>query len=95
MLKFAWDESKDAANRKKHGISFDEARTVFYDEHARLIADPDHSDDEDRFIILGYSEQSRLLVVCHCYRESDSIVRIISARKATRQEMHSYRSFKK
>jgi uncharacterized DUF497 family protein len=95
MLRFTWDERKDAVNRQKHGISFDEARTVFYDEHARLIADPDHSDDEDRFIILGHSEQSRLLVVCHCYRESDSVIRIISARKATRHEAHNYRSYRK
>jgi uncharacterized DUF497 family protein len=95
MLTFTWDERKDAANRTKHGISFDEARTVFFDEHARLIADPDHSDDEDRFIILGHSEQRRLLVVCHCYREDDSIVRIISARKAMRSEADNYRSFRK
>jgi uncharacterized DUF497 family protein len=95
MLTFTWDERKDAANRKKHGVSFDEARTVFFDEHARLIADPDHSDDEDRFIILGHSELSRLLVVCHCYREGDSIIRIISARKATRHETHHYGSLRK
>jgi len=70
MLKFTWDELKEAANRQKHGVSFDEARTVFFDEHARLIADPDSSEDEDRFILLGYSERPRLLVVCHCYREN-------------------------
>jgi uncharacterized DUF497 family protein len=95
MLTFAWDERKAATNLKKHGVSFDEARTVFSDEHARLIADPDNSADEDRFIILGLSERTRLLVVCHCYRESDSIIRIINARKATRQEARSYGSFKK
>ena len=95
MLTFAWDERKAAANWKKHGVSFDEARTVFSDEHARLIADPDNSDDEDRFIILGQSERTRLLVVCHCYRESDSIIRIITARKATRHEAHNYRSLAK
>ena len=95
MLKFTWDEQKEAANRQKHGVSFDEARTVFFDEHARLIADPDSSDDEDRFILLGYSEQPRLLVVCHCYRENDSIIRIISARNATRPEKNAYGRFRK
>jgi uncharacterized protein len=95
MLKFTWDEQKEAANRQKHGISFDEARTVFFDEHARLIADPDSSDDEDRFIILGFSERLRLLVVCHCYREDDAIIRIISARKATRPETKTYGGFRK
>jgi hypothetical protein len=95
MLKFTWDEQKEAANRQKHGVSFDEARTVFFDEHARLIADPDSSEDEDRFILLGYSEQPRLLVVCHCYRENDSIIRIISARKATRPEKNAYGRFRK
>lgn len=95
MLKFTWDELKAAANRQKHGVSFDEARTVFFDEHARLIADPDSSDEEDRFIILGYSEKPRLLVVCHCYRENDAIIRIISARKATRSEKNAYGGFQK
>jgi uncharacterized protein len=95
MLTFAWDERKAVANLNKHGVSFDEARTVFSDEHARLIADPDNSNDEDRFIILGLSERTRMLVVCHCYRESDSIIRIITARKATRQEASNYGSFKK
>ena len=95
MLKFTWDEQKEAANRQKHGVSFDEARTVFFDEHSRLIADPDSSDDEDRFILLGYSEQPRLLVVCHSYRENDSIIRIISARKATRPEKNAYGRFRK
>jgi len=95
MLKFTWDEQKEATNRQKHGVSFEEARTVFLDEYARLIADPDSSDDEDRFIILGYSERPRLLVVCHCYRENDSNIRIISARKATRSEMNTYGRFRK
>jgi len=89
-LRFEWDESKAKANAKKHGIHFDEAKTVFYDERARLIADPDHSDDEDRFILLGYSSGLKLLVVCHCYRASDGVIRIISARKATRREAASY-----
>jgi len=95
MLNFTWDEQKETANRQKHGVSFDEARTVFFDEHARLIADPDSSDDEERFIILGYSERLKLLVVCHCYRENDSIIRIISARKATRAETKAYGRFRK
>jgi len=95
MLKFTWDEQKDTANRQKHGVAFDEARSVFYDEHARLIADPDNSDEEERFIILGYSLRLRLLVVCHCYRENESVIRIISARKATRPEKNSYERFRK
>ena len=95
MITFAWDERKAASNLKKHGVSFEEARSVFSDEHARLIADPDNSDDEDRFIILGMSGQTRMLVVCHCYRECDRIIRIISARKATRHESDIYGSFRK
>jgi len=89
-LHFEWDESKAKANIKKHGVSFDEAKTVFYDERARLIADPDHSEDEERFILLGYSSGLKLLVVCHCYRIDESSIRIISARKATRTEVDSY-----
>ncbi len=88
-LIFEWDEKKSDANEKKHGISFDEAKTVFTDQFARLIADPDHSDEEDRFILLGTSIHSKLLVVCHCIRMDDSI-RIISARKADRQEREIY-----
>lgn len=91
-MKFDWDESKAAANEKKHGVSFEEARTVFYDCNALLIPDPDpdHSDDEDRFVLLGVSQAVRLLVVCHCYRESDSLVRIISCRKAVKKESAAY-----
>lgn len=89
-LHFEWDEPKAEANVKKHGVSFDEAKTVFYDERARLIADPDHSENEERFILLGYSSGLKLLVVCHCYRVNESIIRIISARKATRQEAATY-----
>ena len=85
-----WDEKKNLENKRKHNVSFQEAETVFYDPYARLIHDPDHSDSEDRFIILGLSKISRLLVVCHCYREDDAIIRIISARKATKQEAKSY-----
>lgn len=89
-LRFEWDEPKATSNVEKHGVSFEEAKTVFYDERARLITDPDHSEDEDRFILLGYSSSLRLLVVCHCYRTEDSVIRIISARKATRHEAAAY-----
>ena len=92
-LKFEWDGRKEAANRKKHGVSFAEAKTAFYDENARVIADPDHSKEEDRFILLGLSSQLRLLVVCHCYREAQDTIRIISARKASRSERHEYEGF--
>jgi len=89
-LNFEWNVSKAASNIQKHGISFDEARTVFYDERARLISDPDHSENEDRFILLGFSSSLRILVVCHCYRSEGNIIRIISARKATTQETKAY-----
>ncbi|PHS18141.1 MAG: hypothetical protein COA86_08325 [Kangiella sp.] len=88
-LSFGWDINKNVSNEEKHGISFDEAKTVFTDLFARLIHDPDHSDDEDRFILLGTSIHSRLLVVCHCIRVENSI-RIISARKADKQERKTY-----
>jgi len=88
--RFTWDENKHRGNRRKHGVSFEEAATVFDDANALYESDPDHSDYEDRFIILGYSEHERLLLVCHCYRENDSIIRIISARKATREEHQKY-----
>ena len=90
-LQFEWDDVKATANARKHGVTFDEARTVFFDEQAKLIDDPDHSEDEERFVILGLSSMPRLLLVCHCYRKSGSIVRIISARKATNKESKSYR----
>lgn len=89
-LQFEWDERKSAANQRKHGVSFKEASTVFSDERALLIDDPDHSDDEDRFILLGISSDLRMLVVCHCYRAADDLIRIISARKATRNEQRQY-----
>ncbi|MDD5599815.1 MAG: BrnT family toxin [Victivallaceae bacterium] len=92
MIKFTWDERKAAQNEKKHGVSFDEAMTAFDDENGRLIFDPDHSANEDRFILLGLSASLRILVVCHCYRENESLIRIISARKATRKETGQYRS---
>ena len=90
-LRFEWDERKAVANAKKHGVSFDEARTVFFDERARLIDDPDHSEVEERFILLGLSSSLRLLLVCHCYRSAGNIIRIISARKATARESKAYR----
>jgi len=90
-LSFVWDPRKNLLNQAKHdGVDFEEAKTVFYDENARLIFDPQHSSEEDRFIILGLSSNLRLLVVCHCYKESESIIRIISARKATKKEEVSY-----
>ena len=89
-LRFEWDERKATANDRKHGVSFEEARSVFFDERARLIDDPDHSEDEERFILLGLSSTLRLLLVCHCYRSEDNVIRIISARKATARESKSY-----
>ena len=89
-LRFEWDAQKAAANVKKHGVSFDEAKSVFLDERAKLIDDPDHSGDEDRFVLLGMSRTLRLMVVCHCYRSDDNIIRIISARKASAHEAKSY-----
>lgn len=90
LIVFDWDKEKNLSNQKKHDISFEEAQTVFIDENALLIHDPDHSDEEDRFILLGISAKLRILVVCHCYRKSDEIIRIISARKATRIEQKKY-----
>lgn len=89
-LAFRWDPKKNALNQEKHGVSFEEAKSVFYDENARLIDDPDHSEEEDRFILLGFSSSLRLLVVCHCYRDKESVIRIISARKATKSEARNY-----
>ncbi len=89
-MKFVWDESKNSTNRKKHKVSFMEAQTVFEDPHALRIYDPDHSEEEERFLLLGLSSVLRVLVVCHCYRESDAQIRIISARKATRKESLTY-----
>lgn len=91
-LTFVWDERKNRANRRKHGVAFEEARTAFYDENAIVYFDPDHSEDEDRFILLGMSARLRVLVVCHCLREGESILRIISARKANTRERKAYRS---
>lgn len=95
-IRFEWDLVKAEINLKKHQVSFEEAKTVFYDPNALLISDPDHSDlDEDRFIIMGISSNSKLLVVCHCYRENDETIRIISARKAEGNEIKQYGGQKK
>ena len=92
-LRLAWDDEKAEENQRKHGVSFAEAGTVFYDENARLQYDPDHSEDEDRFLLLGVSYSLRILVVSHCYREKDTVIRIISARKATKDEQRQYGEF--
>ena len=92
-LEFNWDEQKAQINKKRHGVSFEEAKSAFYDENARIIYDPDHSKQEDRFILLGMSDYFRLLIVCHCYRENDTVIRIISARKANKSEQRQYREY--
>ncbi len=89
-LRFEWDERKSGENKRKHGVSFEEAQSVFFDENAIRYFDPDHSPDEDRFLMLGISFKLRVLVVCHCYRMDDLVIRIISARKANRKEAKSY-----
>jgi uncharacterized DUF497 family protein len=90
VLTFDWDPRKDRANQLKHGVSFDEAKTAFLDEYARIIPDPEHSEDEERFVLLGMSVGLRLLVVCHCYREPEDLIRIISARRADKSERREY-----
>jgi hypothetical protein len=89
-IRFEWDVHKNEINQKKHKISFEEAQTVFYDEQALLIDDPEHSQEEERFLLLGLSRRANLLVVCHCYRVSETVIRIISARKATKNETKQY-----
>jgi uncharacterized DUF497 family protein len=89
-LRFEWDEAKEALNRRKHRVSFEEAKTVFYDEHALLLEDPEHSETEDRFVLLGVSSSLRTLVVCHCYRSKPGVILLFSARKATRVERATY-----
>jgi uncharacterized DUF497 family protein len=89
-ISFAWDPRKARSNLLKHGVSFEEAQTTFLDENARLMDDPDHSEEEERFLLLGYSFQARCLIVSHCWRESDSTIRLISARRATAQEEKMY-----
>ena len=89
-INFLWDETKNRKNIISHKISFEEAKTVFFDPNAKVIFDPDHSQNEDRFIILGLSKLLNILVVCHCYKENDNVIRIISARKATQKERKQY-----
>jgi hypothetical protein len=89
-IRFEWDERKNRENKRKHGVSFEEAQTVFLDENAMRYFDPDHSGDEDRFLILGMSFALRVLVVCHCYRADDFVIRIISARKANKREQAAH-----
>ena len=90
MIRFEWNSAKAAANVKKHGVSFEEAQTVFYDEFAVQFFDEENSDDEARFLLLGLSTQAKLLIVCHCERDSGNVIRIISARKATKREKAFY-----
>jgi uncharacterized DUF497 family protein len=89
-IQFKWDENKNRKNKREHGVSFEEAQTVFLDENAIRFFDPDHSEEEDRFIMLGVSFKLRVLVVCHCYRENDGVIRLISARKADKAECKDY-----
>jgi len=89
-IEFAWDRRKAQSNLVRHGVSFEDAQTVFLDENARLIDDPDHSEEEERFVLLGYRFQARCLIVSHCYRESDAVIRLITARRATAQEEEVY-----
>ena len=90
-LRFEWDPKKAASNLRKHKVSFEDAQTVFSDERALLINDPDHSEEEERFVLLGLSSTMRLLVVVHCYRAADNVIRLISARKADAHERSLYR----
>ena len=92
-LRFEWDKLKAESNKQKHGVSFYEAQTAFYDENARLRHDSEHSIDEERYVLLGMSSSLRLLVVCHLYQEDIELIRIISARKATKRERQQYREF--
>ena len=94
-IRFEWDEKKSLANKRKHKVSFDEAQSVFYDENAIRFFDPDHSEDEDRYLMLGLSARLRILVIPHCYRQKGSNIRLISARKATRNEQTTYRRSKR
>ncbi len=94
-LKFEWDNEKNKTNTKKHGVSFEEGKTVFFDEYALQFFDPEHSEDEDRFLLLGTSFKSQTLVVCHCFREEETKMRIISARKADKDEQQVYWSERK
>ena len=91
-LRFEWDERKNASNRRRHGVSFEEAQTVFADERALILEDRGYSEDEPRFALLGLSAALRVLVVCHCHREKDAVIRLISARRATPKERRQYSS---
>lgn len=91
MIKFEWDPFKAQSNKRKHGVSFEEARSVFYDEYAIQFDDEENSEKEERFLMLGLSNELRVLIVCHCERESGEVIRIISARKATKKERKYYR----
>ncbi len=93
VIDFDWDSHKAKENVRKHQISFEEVSNAFYDGRARILYDPDHSQDEDRYILLGVSEESRLLMVCHLYKENDRLIRIISARPATKDERRQYQEF--
>ena len=90
MMKFDWDLTKAAANVKKHQVSFEEAKSVFYDELALQFFDEDHSSGEERFLMLGMSSSARIVIVCHCERDHGGVIRIISARKATKRESAFY-----
>jgi len=90
MIEFEWNSAKARSNLKKHGVSFEGAQSVFYDEYARQFDDDDHSDEEERFIMLGMSIKSRVLVVCHCERSGGNVIRIVSVRKATSRERSFY-----
>ncbi len=92
-IQFNWNENKAKSNIQKHGVSFTEATSVFDDDAARLISDPDHSEKEDRFVLLGISCSLKVLVVVHCYKDEENMIRIISARKATRSEEKQYKEF--
>lgn len=91
MIRFEWDASKATSNKKKHGVTFEEAKSVFYDDFAVQFFDEENSESEDRFLILGYSNQSRILLICHCEQDSGDLIRIISARKATSKERRLYK----
>ncbi len=94
MIKFEWDEAKAAANLKKHQVTFEEAKSIFFDDFGIQFFDEEHSSNEERFLILGMSSQAKLLIVCHCEREQGAVIRIISARKATKRESAFYRGAK-
>ena len=93
-IEFAWDRRKARSNLAKHGVTFEEAQTIFLDDSARLIDDPDHSGEEERFVLIGLSFRARCLIVSHCYRETASVIRLISARRATAQEEQAYWRFR-